>query len=252
MKFLIPEERHSIIIEKLQQTGKVELEELLDNIGVSAMTIRRDLAFLEKEGKLIRTHGGAVLPDPIIAETPYMWKESKNIEYKREIATKAIPLIKPGSSLFLDSGTTTLEIAKQIKEIEGLTIITNDIRIAFELLEAKSKVMVTGGELQSEVGALFGPPAQEFLQGVHVDLFFLGAHAVEEQAGVTAPTYEKAAIKKAMLASAQQTWLVADSSKFQHKSFAEVCGITDLAGMIVDEGIMPETRNRYSNMVEVI
>ncbi|MGP4082311.1 DeoR/GlpR family DNA-binding transcription regulator [Pseudalkalibacillus sp. R45] len=229
-----PSQRREKIISHVNETGKVDIEQLSEMFKVSQMTIRRDLVQLEQDGKLIRTHGGAVSPRSLTLETPYLNKETKNVFEKRAISKKAVEFIPNGSSILLDSGTTTLELARQLVNREDLTIITNDIKIASELVDSSLKVIVTGGDLQNNVGALFGAHTQEFLRGIHVDLFFLGAHAIDIQAGVTAPTLEKALVKKLMMEAAEETWLLADSSKINHKAFSKVCSLANLKGFITD------------------
>ena len=246
-----PEKRREWIMNRLVEDGKVEINELSDKMNVSPMTIRRDLDLLEEEGELIRVHGGAVLAKPLITETPFSTKESRRVEEKRQIANKVLPLIKDGYTILLDSGTTTLEIARLLKNKSDLTIVTNDIKIAGELIDSDVKVILTGGELQKEVGALFGPQAHSRIKEIHVDIFFLGAHAIDLQSGVTAPTFEKALMKQLMIEAAESTWLVADSSKLHQTAFSKVCDFHTLSGFITDEEITLKDRERLSEVIRV-
>jgi DeoR/GlpR family transcriptional regulator of sugar metabolism len=248
---MLPIERRQWIETEIMNHGKVDIEKLSKQLNVSAMTIRRDLAELEKEGKIIRTHGGAISPKSLIQETPYLTKEKKNMKQKQAIARKALEIIPENANIILDSGTTTMEVAKLLKGREDLTIITNDIKIAAELIESRLKVIVTGGELQNRVGTLFGWPTLEFLKTIHVDLFFLGAHAIDLEAGVTAPTFEKSSIKKLMIEAAESTWLLADSSKFNQKAFSMVCPLSSLEGIITDSGLSEEDRKKYQEHVMI-
>ncbi|WP_229672746.1 DeoR/GlpR family DNA-binding transcription regulator [Pullulanibacillus camelliae] len=232
-----PVERRYLILNELSKHEKVDIDQLASQLNVSAMTIRRDLSHLEAEKKIIRTHGGAVLNKSLITETSFHIKEGKNSSQKQHIAQGAARYIQEHSTILLDSGTTTLEIAKLIKQKQGLTVITNDIKIAAELMDSAIKVIVSGGELQNNTGALFGPLTEQILNHVHVDLFFLGAHAVHSKAGVTAPTFEKALIKRHMIEAAGATWLVTDSSKFDQKSLAKVCDFSQIDGMITDQDL---------------
>lgn len=249
---MLPKERRRWIEKQLVTQGKVDIEELSQQLNVSAMTIRRDLALLEREGKIVRTHGGAIHPKSLIQETPYSTKKEKNIEQKKAIARKAVELIPEGANVILDSGTTTIEVARLIKDREDLTVITNDIKIAAELMESKLKVIVTGGELQNQVGTLYGWPTQELLKNIHADIFFLGIHAVDIASGVTSPTFEKSLIKKLMMQAAESTWLLADSSKFNQKAFSLVCQLSELEGIITDTGLSQEDQCKYSEHVNVI
>ncbi|WP_035711088.1 DeoR/GlpR family DNA-binding transcription regulator [Salibacterium aidingense] len=231
------EERREQIIEMVKQKKRVDLEKLTVFFNVSTMTIRRDLAQLEQDGEIIRTHGGAVPAEREKGETPYVQKESANKEAKKAIAVKAAERVHDHSTLILDSGTTTLELAKCLRERESLRIITNDILIAAELLYSPVEVIVAGGELQRDVGAMFGAYTQDLISSLYVDQFFLGAHSVDTKAGVTAPTLEKARIKQLMMKAAAETWMLADSSKFGHTSFVHVSSLKKLDGIITDDGL---------------
>jgi DeoR/GlpR family transcriptional regulator of sugar metabolism len=245
-------ERRKWIENQVNTTGKVDIDELSETLNVSSMTIRRDLAELEKDGKAIRTHGGAVSPSFLLKETPYASKEISNIPQKQAIAKKAISLIHENATIILDSGTTTLEVARLLKERADITVITNDIKIAAELLESKLKVIVTGGELQNRVGALYGSLTQQVLKDIHVDLFFLGAQAIDLEAGVTSPTFEKSLIKKMMMEAANSTWLLADSQKFNSKALSFVCKLSELNGLITDSGLDSTKKRMYEEQVKIL
>ncbi|HZG82314.1 MAG TPA: DeoR/GlpR transcriptional regulator, partial [Brevibacillus sp.] len=165
---------------------------------------------------------------------------------------KAVTMIQDHSTILLDSGTTTLEIARLLKDKKNLTVVTNDIKIAAELMDSEVKVIVAGGELQNTVGALFGPLTEQILKNIHVDLFFLGAHAVHVEAGITVTTFEKASIKKLMIEAAGTTWMVADSSKFDQKSFTKVCDLSELDGLITDDGLSSEDLEKIKEHLKVV
>lgn len=247
-----PAERRNWIENVVENKGKVDIEELATVFGVSTMTIRRDLAILEDQNKVIRTHGGAVAQQTLIAETPYARKETVLSLEKRAIAKKAATFVPKGATIMVDSGTTTMEMIRLLKHRDDLTVVTNDIKIAAELVDAAPQCIVTGGVLQPQVGALYGPQAEELLRQIHVDIFFLGAHAVDHS-GVTAPTFEKAIIKKLMINAAHTTWLICDSSKFHHKSFAAVCNLSELEGIITDNSnpSLQEENAFHENMIFV-
>lgn len=246
-----PSERRKRVLEKVQKDGKAEIDQLSTDLDVSAMTIRRDLDQLEEEGQVIRVHGGAVATKALITETPFTKKESQHMSQKRVIANKAVSLIKEGQTILLDSGTTTLEIARLLKSWKNLTVITNDIKIASELVDSKLKVIVSGGELQTEVGALFGPQAHHLLQQIHVDLFFLGAHAIDVEAGITSPTFEKSYVKKLMMNAAEKTWLVADSSKINQRAFSKVCDLKELNGFVTDDQLTEKDKLALQDLIRM-
>ncbi|WP_353625865.1 DeoR/GlpR family DNA-binding transcription regulator [Bacillus sp. JCM 19041] len=160
--------------------------------------------------------------------------------------------METNATILIDSGTTTLELVRLLKDRSDLTIITNDIKIAAELINAKPKCIVTGGEVQPEVGTLYGSHAQELLRSIHVDLFILGAHAVHESAGVTAPTLEKARIKQLMMGAAEKTWLISDSRKFSEKALAHVCDLENLEGIITDARLSEDEAENYHEQIRLV
>ncbi|SNZ02850.1 transcriptional regulator, DeoR family [Terribacillus aidingensis] len=247
-----PNERRNVILGKLNENEKIDIDALAAELNVSAMTIRRDLNYLEEQKQIIRTLGGAILNKSLVEESSFSTKEGKHSSEKQRIAKKAAELVQERFTVLLDSGTTTLEIAKLLKNRRNLTVVTNDIKIAAELMDSEVKVILTGGEMQNNIGALFGPITEQILLNLHVDLFFLGAHAVHHQVGVTAPALEKAYIKKLMIKSAQATWLVADSSKLDQKAFAKVCELKALTGIISDSGIANYYPHELPELLEVV
>src|SRR5699024_4434482 len=145
-----------------------------------------------------------------------------------------------------------LELAKLLKHSKNITIITNDIKNASELLESELKVIDTGGELQNKIDTLFDWWRQHFLRDSHADILFIEAHIVELQADVTSPTHEKSSIKQLMIQAAENTWLLADSSKLNHKSFAKVCRLEELTGFITDNDISDYEKSHYSESVDLM
>lgn len=234
---MFPEERRKWIEEEIQVNKKVDIEEISKRLNVSSMTIRRDLTKLESNGKVIRTHGGAISSKLLTGEKSHSSKKTKNIIEKQAIARKAVELIEENSTIILDSGTTTLEVAKLIKDRNDLTVVTNDVKIANKLVESPIKTIVMGGEIQRGVGALFGPATERILKEIYADLLFLGTHAIHIEKGITAPTFERATIKKMMMDAVESTWLLTDSSKFNQMAFSHVCQISDVDGIITDENI---------------
>jgi len=244
--------RKKRIIEELAINGKVEILDLVNLLDVSAMTIRRDLDELEKQKKLIRTHGGAAIPEAIIAEQSYIQKISEAHPQKVEIAEIAIGLVRDGMKVFLDSGTTNFEIAKRLKQKTNLTIVTNDIKIAAELMDSKVEVIMLGGKIQNGVGAVFGTYAENMLKEIHVDILFLGAHAVHSTLGITSATFEKASIKREMINSSESVYLVVDAQKFGKKAFAKIADIDCVTAIITDQTLPEEVETIYSEMTTFI
>ena len=163
---MISADRQKLILEYLRQKETVLSSALAKEFGVTLMTIGRDLKQLEEKGLLVRTHGGAMLPGFMEAETSYAKKKSSAIEVKRRLAAAALPFLHPGMTLFLDAGTTTYEIAEQLvsEKINDLTVITNDLRIALLLYPSKElRTIMLGGRILRETGGVAGALAAEEL-----------------------------------------------------------------------------------------
>ncbi|WP_313890903.1 DeoR/GlpR family DNA-binding transcription regulator [Psychrobacillus sp.] len=249
---MTPSLRKKRILEELTQKGKVEILDLVDLLDVSAMTVRRDLDELEKQKKLIRTHGGATLAQAIIGEQSYRQKISEAHAQKVEIAEIAVGLVKDGMRILLDSGTTTLEIARRLKTRKNLTIITNDIKVAAELVDSEMEIILIGGKVQNDVGAVFGSYAEKMLKDIHVDILFLGAHAVHSTLGITSATFEKAAIKKEMINASESVYLTVDAQKFEKKAFAKIADVDAITGIITDQTFPKELEQVYGEMSKFI
>lgn len=249
---MLPAERHKEIMIILQRDGKILVDEVAENLGVSPMTIRRDLQQLEKESLLSRTHGGAVIGGKLTQEIPYSQKTEENTIPKERIALEAINLIEDGYTIILDAGTTTMAIAKKLTKFNNLKVMTNDLMIAFFLSQQGIDVYSSGGEIQKDTGACFGARAQNFFSEVCADIVFIGTSAVHGDAGITTPSIDKAELKKIMLAAGEKKVLVADSSKFGKKSFAKVAKLHDLDWIITDSDIPDDIKDKkLSNIIFV-
>lgn len=247
-------ERRQKILQWILREGRAEVAELASAFGVSAMTIRRDLKALEDEGFLARSRGGALPRGGLIGEIPYRSKATTHLELKRGIARLAAELVEDNSTVILDAGSTTLEVARCLKRSkQGLTVVTNDLNIAMELADVPGfKVLITGGEVQPGVYCLLGEEAVGFLRAISVNIAFLGAGAVD-LTGLYTPTLDKVHLKKAMIASAAQAVLVADHTKFGKKAFAKVCDLKALDCIISDDRLpsqmVTEMKRRGVNLI---
>ncbi|GAB6085778.1 DeoR/GlpR family DNA-binding transcription regulator [Alkaliphilus crotonatoxidans] len=238
---MLPVERRARITEYLKENGKVVVEELAEALKVSAMTIRRDLQFLEEEGYVTRTYGGAILKEHLIKEVSYQEKATTNIEAKKSLAEYASTLVEDGYTIILDAGTTNMEIARQIAHLDDLKVITNDVMIAAFLYPFENvTVYCCGGMIQRSTGTMMGSHAKEFFNEIFADIIFMGAGAVDIDFGVTTPSIEKAKLKQMMMRAAEKKVLVSDSSKFGRKSFAKVCEIDSLDLIITDSSMEKE------------
>lgn len=231
-------ERRNLIIQYLEEHGRVTVEELSQKFDVTPMTIRRDLQHLEDNDIAVRTFGGAVLKSDLDTEISYEDKSISHKEEKNRIAAYAASIIKDGQIVLLDSGTTNMEIAKKLKDKKGLTIVTPDVLLASYLIQSTDfKTLCTGGYVQNNIGACIGSRASDFLRNINVDIGFMGASSVDIERGITTPTIEKAEVKKQIIESSEKVILVTDSSKFGRTSFAKICSIDELDLVITDDNI---------------
>jgi DeoR/GlpR family transcriptional regulator of sugar metabolism len=234
-------ERQTRILELLEKAGAVDVTTLASAFEVSRMTIRRDLKVLEDRGVLRRTHGGAVLAHPSLVESPVGVRLAKQTHSKRRIAAAAAKLLADGSTVILDSGTTTLALAQEMNGFRDLTVITNAVNVAAELiLKPGITVLVAGGLLRSVSLSCVGPHAVDVLSQFKVKQTFLGMGGVSQTEGLTNRSVQEVSIKQAMIKAAEQVILLVDSSKIEKVVFARVAPLSAVDLLITDEGIPPQ------------
>jgi DeoR/GlpR family transcriptional regulator of sugar metabolism len=246
---MLGERRRRDICQLIEHSGYVESRQLALSLGVNVSTVRRDLEALAEAGLIQRTHGGAMpVTDGDLIDVPYEVKRRERLAAKRAIANYAATFVSGGGSLVLDSGSTTFALAQAIRSRNDLTVATNDLRIAHYLAEGGGiRLLVTGGQLIDSVFTLVGPSALTNLEGLQVDWAFLGADAVDPEAGVTNVNTVEVPIKQAMLAAAARKVLLADSSKFGRRALATVVGIGAFDYVVTDTGLSSEQALRYGD-----
>ncbi|MEK4510197.1 DeoR/GlpR family DNA-binding transcription regulator [Paenibacillus sp. FSL K6-2524] len=234
---LFEEERKKRIVEFLEKHSRGSVQELSQETGVSESTVRRDLKELEEAKLLKRTHGGAVSLQSVNFEALYSDKEDRFLEEKLRIARKAVEMIKEGDAILLDAGTTTLQIAKELKSFSNIKVITNSIMALNELKDCRNiEVSITGGMLRPDTMAFVGPMTESSLDMVRVDKAFLATNGLDLQEGISTPNIIEAATKRKMIAIAKQVILVADHSKIDQVSFCKVADISEIDHLIMDSG----------------
>ncbi|MGH2969967.1 MAG: DeoR/GlpR family DNA-binding transcription regulator [Solirubrobacteraceae bacterium] len=225
---LAAQRRHEIL--RAVRTGTAHVGELAAAFGVSEMTVRRDLADLERGGKLTRVHGGAVVADePSFAEVAV-----ERLEQKDRIGAAAAALVQDGQTIMLDIGTTTLQLARHLRG-RRVTVITTNLAAYEELLpEASIELVLLGGVVRRNYRSLVGVLAEDALRQLRADVAFLGASGIEEDLAVVDTTMVEVPIKRAMLAAAARSVLLADSAKFGMRGVVRVCGPEDLDVLVTD------------------
>ena len=198
----------------------VSVEELSRRLEVSAATVRRDLAQLESLGEVRRVHGGGVGTESRLEEPLFDDKTSIAAREKQRIAQAALKYIQPNDTIFLDGGSTVLELARLIRDRSNLTVVTNSLRAAIELAAQGPRVILIGGEFRRRSQTLVGPLTRLTLDEVHVDKAFMGTIGLTLEEGLTTTDPSEAYTKELVMQHARQVFLLADHSKVGKVSFA--------------------------------
>jgi DeoR family transcriptional regulator of aga operon len=241
---LLAEERRRAVLEIINRDGRITISQLTKRFGVSAVTARVDLAWLTKRGRVVRSHGGAArLSEPAL-DAPLEIKAPLHRAEKVRIGKAAAALIRSGQTILLDSGTTTLEVARALNQSDlELTVITHALNIAAELSHSPQiTLMMIGGELRRISQSFVGPQAHHMLAKLHVDHFFLAVDGLDLEVGPSTPDVLEAELDAAMIRIAKQTTLVADSSKIGRRSLTVIAPISSVHRLITDSGVSGEQR----------
>jgi DeoR family transcriptional regulator of aga operon len=233
-------ERQTKILQLIDQRGKVEVSELSKLFKISEVTIRNDLKDLHQRGLVRRAHGGAVRIETVNVDATLQVKASLRADEKQRIGAAAAGLIKDGDTVILDSGTTTHHIARQIKDRKNLTVITNGINIAMELLGAKDvRLVLLGGMVRQNSYSAVGHFAEDMLRQLSADKLFLAVDALDLDFGLSTPNPEESKVNQLMVQVAAEKILVADSSKFGKRSLSRIVPLSAIDKLITDSSITP-------------
>ena len=252
---LLIDERRGLIREQVQAKGRVTVEELAARFGISVVTIRSDLNALAAVGAVVRTHGGALVQRDT-EELPITVKQKLHHDKKVRIAIEAARMIRDGETIVLDSGTTTAEIAKQIRglRLQSLNVITNALNIAVLLANTPHvNLIMLGGQLRPNSYSLSGPQAVAALQGLYADRLFLGVDSLDPDIGLMTPHLLEAQLNAQMLKVSREVIGVADSSKLMTRNLSIIAGVEQLDKLITDRdadpAIVAELRRRGVEVV---
>lgn len=252
MKTMFPEERHKQILNILETATRATVADLTKAVGASEATIRRDLQLLESEGKLKRSHGGAILK-ALTTNNAFYFQEKfvKNKAEKDYIASLAQHFIKDKDIIILNVSTITLRLAHLLKG-KKITVITNSIAIAEVLSDSPSiSLIVTGGINRANTKSLVGTLTISTLKMVNANKAFIAINAIDEKTGFTTPNLEDAIVKKTMIEQAKEIFFLAESSKFDQFSFAKVSDISEPDMIITDKKLSPEIKARYEKYLVI-
>lgn len=239
-------ERKTRILEILQKEKIVKVEALSGEFGVSVMTIRRDLEKCEKEGLIRRCHGGAVLTSEISPEVYYADKIVSRMEAKDKIARHAAAMVRPGNTIFLDAGTTILNLAKRLLDAPDLTVVTNDLAIAGLMSERNTRVIMLGGLVSNALGSTHGYMTDRMLQELRVETAFTGGQTINESFELYATTESKVNFRRLLMRQANRVYLLVDATKFYKQALFKIHGLDEYAGVITDKRII-DTEQQFLN-----
>ena len=242
---MISSQRQHVILSRLRTRGVVRITQLSDELGVSSMTIRRDISELADKGLLKRVHGGAVSTSTLLAEPLFSVKSQLAISAKAAIARAAIQYVSPGDVIAIGGGTTAYVFAQHLLESQrssGITILTNSIPVAelVQALESKDvEVIVTGGVI-TRSNSLVGPIADKVIASLRVNTVFLGTHSVSVPRGLLMPNSLEAATDMAMMNIADKTIILTDHTKWESTSLSLFAHFDQIDTIITDSDIDPD------------
>lgn len=239
-------EKKNIILKLIDEHSVVSVSNLTELLNVSEVTVRKMLNNLARQGALRRTRGGAVSLSVAVRESDLRTKERTNVNKKKAIARKAFELIEDNETIFLDAGSTTLELGKKIRngDKRNITVVTNALNIALELLDSYDiEVIVIGGHLRHGVVSCVGPLAEQAIASLYFDKAFIGANNVSLRHGATTPKLAEGQFKHDATKAAGKKFLLCGSSKFGSASMAKICPIEDFDAVITDSDLPAKMRN---------
>jgi DeoR family fructose operon transcriptional repressor len=248
---MLPAERKRTIVQLVTDKDGCSVATLADELDFSKATIRRDLQDLAAEGRIERSHGGAVPVPSVGRERSYGQREVDRLVAKQAIAGRASEEIRDGHVVCFDAGTTTTEVARAAPD-SGFIGVTNMPELALELADSEVDVKMTGGTMRPRSHALVGPAAEAFLDQHHFDLLFLGTNGVTADTGLSTPDEDEAAVKRQMVANATRVVLVADSSKFGERSFVSVADPSDIDLFVTDVALPGELADAFAETEVVV
>ncbi|MBR6284761.1 MAG: DeoR/GlpR transcriptional regulator [Muribaculaceae bacterium] len=235
------EKRHAAIIDLLLKTGSVQVAYLVEELNVSSVTIRKDLSELEKQGKLFRSHGKAILINPHITNRSVSDKEKIAPDAKRLIGHEAARLIDRNDSILIASGSTVHALARCIQPIHRLTVVSASLVVSEILaLNENIDIIQLGGMLRHSSLSVVGQYSEQVLGQFSFSKLYLGVDGIDLDYGITTTDMREAELNQKMMAAAQKTIVLADSSKFGRRGFAKISDMEQVDVIITDDGISPQ------------
>jgi DeoR family transcriptional regulator of aga operon len=231
-------ERHGLILKRLREQGHVSVSDLSDLLDVSEVTIRKDLKALELRHLLLRTHGGATVSNPYVLDRSVEEKTGDHASEKDRIGRAAAALVEPHDSIILASGTTLMYVARHLRDVPGLTVVTSGMNVAAVLSGLPHvEIIMLGGIVRKSSASVVGPHAEQMLEDHACSKLFLGVDGFDLDYGLTTTNALEATLNQAMMRASQRTIVVADSSKFGRRGFRRICHPSEVDAVITDSGV---------------
>ncbi len=245
-------QRQALILEQVRELGAVRVADLVTALGVSDMTVRRDLELLHGRGLIEKVHGGAAaIEGSSLFEPGFTAKSSLMQSEKNAIAEAAASLVAAGTAIAISAGTTTYAMARQLTDIRGLTVLTNSVPVADVLYKdgrADQTVILSGG-VRTPSDALVGPFAVDVIHSLHVDIVFLGTHGMDARSGFTTPNILEAETNRALIESGRRLMVLADHTKWGTIGISSVGRLEEADTIITDTGLDPVARSQMAAIV---
>lgn len=246
---MMAEERRMGILQIIRSEGRAKVNDLVGRFKTSAVTIRSDLNELHGRGLIQRSHGGAVIQNTVFRESPLEERSSSQSVEKQRIGALAATMIHEGETVILDSGTTTLEIARNLRDVRNIQVLTNGLNIAVELLAARSvQTIIMGGTLRTDSASVVGRATEDMLEQFSADKLFLCGAGCDPDFGVSGTNLDETMANRAMLRAAREIIVVADSSKFTRRSMSLIATFAEVDLVISDAGMPPEIQDRIRGL----
>ncbi len=245
MPDMLARQRQTRILERVREDGGARVAELARDLGVSDMTVRRDLELLHNQGLIEKVHGGATaVPGSALFEPGFAAKSSLQQPEKEAIAEAAVALVAPGTAIGISAGTTTYALARQLVDVPNLTIVTNSVPVADVLYRASRSdqtIILTGG-VRTPSDALVGPFAVAALRTIHLDQVFMGVHGMDPRSGFTTPNVLEADTDRALIAAGRRLIVLADASKWGVIGISSIARFEEADTLVTDSSLDEDAR----------
>jgi DeoR/GlpR family transcriptional regulator of sugar metabolism len=250
--FVLARQRQELILDEIRRTGAVQVHALVTRLGVSDMTVRRDLDVLAKRGLVEKVYGGATSVAGRSTEEPgFEAKSVRALPQKEAICARAAGLIRPGTAIGISAGTTTWTFARFLDEVPDLTVVTNSIRVADALqrMGRTDRTVVLTGGVRTPSDALVGPVAVQTLRSLHLDVVFLGVHGMADGPGFTTPNLNESETDRALVEAGRRLVVLADNTKWGIVGISTIADLDEANVLVTDDGIAEDARELLEDRV---